>query len=253
MAGNEYLLQIVRNKTSNVSEDVICKNISTLISDIKKWANGCLEDIYISGSRAKGTAIKGSSDIDLLISLKSTTNNTLSQIYNSLFNNLNNKYTIRTQNVSLGINYNNYKIDLVPAKKQSGHTNDHSLYCSKQDTWMQTNIQENINYVANSGRLNEIKLIKIWTLIHKLDFPSMYIEYVVIEALKNKRTDSNYLADNVWTVFKYLSNSFLNTRFIDIANSNNIISEMLNTSEKNLIVAKAKIALAQTDWKNIIW
>ena len=47
---------------------------------IKEWAGDCLNDIQISGSRAKGTAINISSDLDLFVSLKSTTNNTLKEI-----------------------------------------------------------------------------------------------------------------------------------------------------------------------------
>ncbi|WP_227872367.1 nucleotidyltransferase domain-containing protein [Paenibacillus albus] len=37
---------------------------------MKRWAGSALVEIYLSGSRAKGTAITLSSDFDLFISLK---------------------------------------------------------------------------------------------------------------------------------------------------------------------------------------
>jgi tRNA nucleotidyltransferase (CCA-adding enzyme) len=88
---------------------------------IKEWAGDCLNDIQISGSRAKakGTAINISSDLDLFVSLKSTTNNTLKEIYDSLFSYISSSKGIncRKQNVSIGINYGGHSIDLVPGKK----------------------------------------------------------------------------------------------------------------------------------------
>ena len=140
MTENEYLLQVLNKyRTSKDTNDYIITKVNSLLNDVKEWSNGCLEQIYVSGSRAKGTAIKGSSDIDFLISLKATTNNTLEEIYNSLYNKLTGKsYNIRKQNVSLGVIYQGYNIDLVPAKKHFGNTNDHSLYCYKRKSWTQT-------------------------------------------------------------------------------------------------------------------
>jgi len=101
----------------------------------------CLTSKKLSGSRAKGTAITLSSDLDIFISLSSTTTASLSTIYNSLYN-----YTrsqniqCRKQNVSIGVVYNKKNADLVPGRRQHQHGDDHSLYKYKQDTWTQTSI-----------------------------------------------------------------------------------------------------------------
>lgn len=255
MTENEYLLQILNKySTSQVSNDYIITKVNSLLNDVKEWSNGCLEKIYVSGSRAKGTAIKGSSDIDFLISLKATTNNTLEEIYNSLYEKLLGKnYSIRKQNVSLGVNYQGYNIDLVPAKKHSGNTNNHSLYCYKRKSWTQTNIQKHINYVINSGRINEIKIIKIWTKLHNLDFPSIYLEHVVIEALKNKNKSEDYLGRNVISVFQFIIDNLLTAKIVDISNTNNIISDDLTYNEKQLIISQARNSLNQQYWSDIVW
>lgn len=255
MDANQYLLGIINKYIASQNSDVLIRQeLFNLLYEIQIWANGYLLDIITSGSRAKGTAIKGCSDIDFLISLSPTTPNTLEEIYNRLYDWLYSKgFPVRKQNVSLGVVYNGYNIDLVPARKHHGHTNDHSLYCRKHQSWLQTNIQQHINYVLNSGRTNEIKIIKVWAKLHHIDFPSIYLEHTVINALKNKYSGDNYIANNVMTVLEYISEKFLSSKVIDIANSNNIISNDLNYNEKLLIVSQAISSKQQQYWKDIVW
>ncbi len=154
---------------------------------IKIWANDFLLAVNYSGSSAKGTAIAGIADVDLFISLKPETPGTLADIYNCLanykgFKNL----SPRRQNVSVGITYNGHSIDLVPGRKQTGNTTDHSLYRSKANTWTQTNVEKHISLIQNSQRLDEIRALKIWRALHSLDFPSFYLEMTVLNALHGK-------------------------------------------------------------------
>lgn len=226
--------------------------LNPLIETIKGWAGGCLNEIMISGSRAKGTAINISSDIDLFISLKSTTDNTLKEIYDSLYDYVKSKgINCRKQNVSIGINYKNHSIDLVPGKKHTGNTNDHSLYRSKKNTWTQTNINKHIKLVKDSGRLEEIVLIKIWRKLHNLDFPSIYLELIVIDALTNK--NKNHPGKNFLTVLDFLASSIVEKKVFDPANTNNEISDDLFKYEKEIIARKAKESGNQKHWEDIIW
>lgn len=142
------------------------------------------------------------------------------------------------------------------ARKQSGNTNDHWLYVSKQDTWKQTNIQKHINDISGSGRLNEIKLLKIWRELNGLDFPSIYLEYLIINTLSSKSLDVAKLADNFLFLLRELAKDTsnpLDSRIVDPANSNNILSDLLTASEKENIITKAKISAGQQYWENILW
>lgn len=226
--------------------------LNPLIETIKGWAGDCLNEIEISGSRAKGTAINISSDVDLFISLKSTTDNTLKEIYDSLYDYVKSKgIDCRKQNVSIGINYKKHSIDLVPGKKHTGNTNDHSLYRSKKNTWTKTNINRHIKLVKDSGRLEEIVLLKIWRKLHQLDFPSIYLELIVIDALANKKR--NQPGKNYLTVLDYLIATFVDKTIIDPANTNNEISDDLFKYEKEEIARKAKECRNQKHWEHIIW
>lgn len=162
-----------------------------------------LRKISIIGSFAKKTNIIEGTDIDVFISLGHIVPNTLREIYNSLADYLKVcGFQVRKQNVSVGINYNDISLDLVPGVKQKGPTNDHSLYCRKTKTWIKTNVQKHIILVRKSGRINEILVLKIWSKLHQLDFPSVYLELTLLEALKGCPRGRK-LSYNLKKVFEY--------------------------------------------------
>jgi hypothetical protein len=218
---------------------------------IQTWAGQYLLGVSYSGSSAKGTAIAGIADVDLFISLKPETPGTLADIYNNLanYNGLKN-LSPRRQNVSIGVKYNGQDIDLVPARKQSGNTTDHSLYRSKAQTWTQTNVDQHVRTIQNSQRLDEIRALKIWRAQHGLDFPSFYLELTVINSLHGRRAGP--LASNVCAVLEHLRDSLPTAVVIDPANSNNKLSDDLSSAEKKAIAQKAATSL-KASWKEFIW
>lgn len=236
-------------------------SISILKGVLQSWANTCYLDTLDSGSRAKGTAISIASDVDYLVSLSSGCNESnggLESIYESLFSELSSKYSgVRKQNVSVRINLAGLMVDVTPARKQAGNTNDHWLYVSKLKTRKQTNIQKHINDISNSGRTNEIKILKIWRELNKLEFPSIYLEYLMVNVmLKNYPTGLDKLGSNAWHVLTELakySDNPLDINLVDPANSGNILSDLLTQSEKNSVKNTAREAIKQSDWNQIVW
>lgn len=249
MTSLEYVKSILKKYS-------VSPNISNHYRDyfkpyIEEWAGEFLVDLKISGSSKKGTAVSNGTDVDLFISLTSTTANTLNEIYESLYKYMRQKgFSARRQNVSIGIDLDNYQIDLVPARRQSQFGNDHSLYVSKTNTWTKTNIETHISHVSNSNRLDEIKLVKIWRNLNQLDFPSFYLELIVIESMYNKiigNTDANFLS-----ALSYISANIENNRYMDPSNTNNCISSQISLAEKRRIAAVAKSSCAQRLWKDIV-
>jgi len=257
---NMYLNQILQKYNARDISGY-SNALSQLHATLQTWASSCYVSLLYSGSRAKGTAISLGSDVDYFISLTSGCNENsggLKSIYDSLYTELKSKYpSARKQNVSVRINLNGLEVDVTPARKQTGNTNDHWLYVSKFDTRKQTNIQKHKTDISQSGRTNEIKLLKIWRELNHLDFSSIYLEYLLINnILLNKSKDINSLGDNVWHVLNELAKSIgnpLSARIIDPANSANILSDLLTSAEKNKIISQAQIAIRQTDWNQIVW
>lgn len=251
MAADQYVASVIKKKKGRPVSyyDPRVTNIKNII---KAWAGECLSDIKLSGSCAKDTAIKGVADCDLFISLASSTNLSLSEIYNSLEATVKAKgYKTRRQNVSIGIKCDDLDVDLVPGRILSGYKNFHSLYSSKKDSWLQTNIDLHVNTVVNSGRQDEIVATKIWRELHALSFPSIYIELTVLQALKYK--NKYQVSTNFWTVLEFLASGFVSNKIIDPANTNNVISDMMSKSEKEIIQKKAATTLKASKWEDVIW
>lgn len=255
-----YLYQILQRYSAR---DLT--NYSGLLSQLKNtlqtWASFCYLNILDSGSRAKGTAISLASDVDYLVSLTSGCNDNnggLKGCYDSLFTKLNTTHSsVRKQNVSVRINLSGLEVDITPARKQNGNTNYHNLYISKSGSWTQTNIQRHITDISQSGRTNEIKILKIWRELHQIDFPSIYLEYLLVNnILLNRSKDVSSLGDNVWHAFNELAKTQgnpLSARIVDPANSNNILSDLLTIAEKNKIIGQAQTTIRQTNWNQIVW
>lgn len=248
---DEYFEKIL-SKYNSILDKVLVEQVrSEIESFLTVWGNGTIKEVKITGSYAKGTNISLSSDFDIFVSFTSSTTQTNKEIYELLEKKLKEKYTPRRQNVSLRVAAYNKQVDVVPGKNQSGNTNDHWLYSTKRDSYFQTNVHKHIDLVSNSNRIKEIKITKIWSNLHKLEFPSFYIELMVIEALKGSPTGQLDL--NFQKVLKYLSDNISSMRLVDPANTNNIISETLTQQEKNSIAQKAKEGCFADKWNGVIW
>jgi hypothetical protein len=249
MTADEYLNSIVDKYRINKAG--VTSQVQVMYPVIQQWADGYLIGVAFSGSIAKGTAISLATDADIFISLSSSTPDSLSEIYTSLYNALiQNGYSARKQNVSIGVSTGAFKIDLVPGKRQSQQGYDHSLYKYKTDTWTKTNIKTHENHVANSNRIQEIKLTKIWRHRNSLDFPSFYLELAVIDCLSGQSYSD--LSGNFLKVLEFLASDFIGRRYVDPANSNNIISDDLSSQEKQMIQQAAQAARTKQNWSEIV-
>jgi hypothetical protein len=250
---SEVLLRqvLAQNMVDTTSNSPVLQVRGMLLPVLQRWGGQYIRSIEPSGSFAKGTAVRSGTDIDLFVSLHSTTPNSLKEIYDSLFSALSNAgLQPRRQDVSVGLRLSGaYDVDVVPARHQGIPGHDHSLYTSRRNSWMQTNVSQHISVVRQSGRLDEIKLIKIWRNRRGLDFPSFFLELAVIRALSGRR--SNTLGANVVAALEFLRDHLPSARIIDPANSNNAISETLTTAQKLAIAANARASLNGT-WEQLL-
>lgn len=219
---------------------------------LRNWAGQQLNALDYSGSYAKATGVRGTSDVDVFISLKSDTKQTLKELYEMLVSLAqNNGWSPRLQNVSVGVTVNGTRGDLVPGKVQAGYQNYHSLYVRKRDSWTQTNVALHVDTVKSSGRLQEIRAVKIWRMLHGLDFPSLYLELSTIDALSGHSRST--LANNVVHALRTIGSSLTSKRVVDPANTNNVLSDDLTQNEKQRIAAQAAQSANEQSWGRIIW
>jgi hypothetical protein len=219
---------------------------------IKEWARKYLLGIFYTGSYAKGTGIKGGTDVDLLISLGPRTPGKLERIYRSLFAAFKTKgYSPTSRDVSVGITFSGFKMDLIPGIRQWGSENNHSLYVVEREKEVITNLDTHVSTIRDCGWTNEIRAMKIWRDLHNINIPSFYLELLVLAALRG--ASGNQPAANLLTVLKYLRDDFPNRRVPDPANPKNAISDVLLLHDRMAISNVASECIEHSNMKRIIW
>ncbi len=212
---------------------------------LQTWAGKNLESISVAGSQAKNTALRDS-DVDLFLSLSPALPGPMSAIHTSLAAHLH-EYSPQPRNVSVRILIDGVKVDLVPGRRRKDST-AHTLWQVRHNTWLQTDITEQIRHVRASGLINEILALKIWTRQHALRFPSFALELAVIQALQ----PAHHIAHSFLKLLDYLSKDFPKSRLIDPANSNNIVSGSLTQEQKLSIATTARLSLNADAWPEIL-
>lgn len=247
---DSVLLQKIGANSSSLTQaqvNEVSNYFWTLLSQDKHLKPYLLR-IFPSGSFAKGTAIKGSSDIDLFLSFNHNTPYDLGEIYRYVHDLMAAaELNPRKQNVSIGVRLGVVSVDLVPGKLQNQWSKDHSLHIFRQDTWQKTNVEAQIAHVKNSQRHNVIKAFKIWKRDKKLPFPSFLVELTVIKALEG----TNYFSLNQQcsAVIQYLKNKFESAQICDPGCPSNVVSADLQlTDKKKISSAAAKII----NWSDFI-
>lgn len=103
--------------------------------------------------------------------------------------------------------------------------------------------------MRSSCRTEEIRIVKLWRDQWGLDFPSIYLELAVLEALRGKPIGR--LSKNVADVLSDFAGCLTATRIMDPANTNNVISDDLSIAGKQAIAAAAQEAL-NGSWENLV-
>lgn len=221
---------------------------------IQRWYSTRLVRVQNSGSFAKGTSIRGGVDLDLFISLRPRTGKSLRTIYNGLYRHADEQgLRPRRQNVSIGVQVDNVKVDLVPARKHSG-TDYHSLYRSRQEGWIKTNVAQHIKIVRGSGRTTTIRATKIWRSNRGIRLPSFYLELAVMKALRAQARQGT--ATEFTLVLEFLAREFVDAKFVDPANEQNTISDDLTAKQKWQVASQAHASLQRIrdgTWERVLW
>ena len=208
---------------------------------ILRWYSQSLERVHNSGSFAKGTSIRGGVDLDLFISLRPGTVKSPRAIYEGLYGYADGEgLNPRRQNVSIGVESDTVKVDLVPARKHKG-SDFHSLYRSRQQAWTKTNVDRHISMIRESGKARTIRAAKIWRRNRGIRFPSFYLELAVLRALGNELPRG--AAVELTKVLEFLAAGIVEAEFVDPANELNLISDDLTIAQKRDIENRARASL----------
>ncbi|MFZ0137355.1 MAG: hypothetical protein WAK89_09865 [Candidatus Sulfotelmatobacter sp.] len=221
-----------------------------MIPLLKRWGGQQLLSVTLSGAYAQGTAITLSSHVDILLCLQLSQKMEIRNVFWKLFEYLaDQNLQPRTREVSMQVESNKLRVDLIPASAVSGGMQ--VLYHKEPGSPCSTNVAQHVHLIARSGRTQEICALKIWRERHALEFPSFYLGLATLLALEGERFGQ--LADNVFAVLRYLSSRFEQTMIRDPANPENIVSDDLTAAQKKTVARAARQALEDDNWEKIIW
>ena len=159
----------------------------------------------------------------------------------------------RRQNVSIGVEVDNIKVDLVPGRKHA-RSNDHSLYLRRGDSWVKTNVARHISLVREAGKSPTIRATKAWRSNRGLKFPSFYLELAVLRALQHHPAGGT--AAELQRVLEFLSTDLVDEEFVDPSNELNMISDDLTSAQRHSIANQAQASLRRIrdgQWTRVIW
>ncbi|MBA3046092.1 MAG: nucleotidyltransferase [Euryarchaeota archaeon] len=248
----QYMEQILAKYNLKEADIVPLKKKRAVIEDYVRSRYGSkMATFYYSGSYAKGTAINLKYDLDLCIYFKHNAFSSLSEMYNEVYKVLNEKYPVYKQKVAIGLKYGDDNIDVVPARKIDERTDDANLFVTSTNGQIKTNIPKHKEYISQAKCRPTIKLMKIWKFRHSLHFKSFALELLTIKALENCNSDD--LGEQILHVLRFIRDNVQNVKLVDPANSNNIVSDLVDQNDKVNMKNNADASLRKEQWNDIIW
>jgi hypothetical protein len=217
---------------------------------LQQWGGQRLLGIALSGAYAKGTAITLSSSVDIVLSLRLSSEMEVRSEFWKLFEYLaDQNLRPHTRTVSLQVESKGLRVDVIPT--WAGGGSDQILYHKEPGSPFHTNLAQHVHLITKAGRSQEICALKIWRERHSLDFPSFYLELATLLALEGERFGQ--LAENVFTVLRYLAGHFAQAVIHDPANPDNAVSDDVTLAQRKMIAQAARKALEDDDWERMIW
>jgi hypothetical protein len=235
MTTNEYLQGVLKSQElSENSEEwkTLIARRNEVESVLRSGFPKSSVTIRYGGSRAKGTLIAESYDLDIVSYFANDdtcAGETLKEIYDNTAAVLGKKYSVVQKKTALRIRGQHdvdFHIDVVPGRFTDQTKTDCFLYqhAGEKDR-LKTNLDVHIAYVRDSGVLDAARLLKLWKVRKSLQVCQFPFELLVIDVLcnyKKKPLEDQLL--HVWTTLRDTSTPIA---VKDPANGANDLTPML--------------------------
>lgn len=242
MTTNEYLTEVL--KLQNLQDD--SKELKDL-QEHRKAVEKLLRDgfpdssptIRYGGSKAKGTLIKESYDLDVICyfpSDETAAGETLKEIYDNVSEAIQKDYYVTPKNSSLRLQSKDathgrvdFHVDVVPGRFVDETKGDCFIHQNNnpEKGRLKTNLDVHIAHVRDSGVVEAVRLLKLWRVRKSIPLKQFVWELLVIDILKGKKSWS--LEDQLKHVWETIRDADDPMKVEDPANpSGNDLSEVLS-------------------------
>ncbi len=206
---------------------------------------------YDGGSYAKGTMIRASYDLDIVLYWPTDFQYSPKNLYFEVGNVLQSKgRNPRSKKVGWEIPFpGNFHIDVIPGKSILNKINYAYLFNTDTEGRFQTSVKKQVNYVRKSRRQDVIKLMKLWKIRKDVPIRTFLLENMVIEGCKGM--PRSLLESQLSHSLQYISDNILTKRIVDPSNSINVISNDITDEEKHRIKILAEDAINVQYWRDV--
>lgn len=204
--------------------------------------------IRYGGSKAKGTMIRDSYDLDLpcyFANDDTSAGDTLAAIFESVKTALEQDYSVEVKASALRLRSRDMKtdfhIDVVPGRFTDDTESDAFLHRTTGDKkWFKTNLDVHIEHVRDSGVTDAIKVMKVWRKRNGVNIKTFVLELIVVTLIGGSK---KALDKQVVELLTELAENAGNISVEDPANSNNDLSEAWSDSVRSGVSAAAASTL----------
>jgi hypothetical protein len=204
MSTNEYLKGVLDAQTlTDDSEEIkaLQRHRGEVEALLRDYFRGCWPTIRYGGSKAKGTMILESYDLDIICYFPNDdtgAGETLQDIYENTRIALSKRYLVDSKTSALRLKHADreclgvdFHIDVVPGRFTDDSKTDTFLYQGGTGkTRLKTNIDLHIKHVRDSGVTDAIRLTKLWKVRNGINVKNFVLELAVIRLLSQKKKDT---------------------------------------------------------------
>jgi len=258
MTDDEYLKKILEEQTLGEDSDEL-KALRQHRDDVEALLvekfDSSSPTIRYGGSKAKGTMIKESYDLDVICYFENddtSAGESLKDIYRNVKAALTPKYSVEEKPSALRLkgcdaNRPDFHIDVVPGRFTDDKKEDVYLYRSSGDKErLKTNLQKHIDHVKDGGVQDAIRLMKLWRLRNGLSVRNFILELLTVKLLDGKSKKA--LTDQLEHVWTELRDNVDAISVEDPANpSGNDLSELFSDSVKDELKTVAEDTLSDIE------
>ena len=208
---------------------------------------------YYAGSYGKHTIIKQRYDLDLVIYWPHDCSFKIKDIYDAVGSTLkkNWKY-VNSKTVCWELPFEGgFHIDVVPGRALDAKYYEANLHRTDTGTTLKTSLKKHIDAVRGSGRLDAIRLMKLWKERRGVPFrKSFLLEVMTIEGCKG--TSATDHGAQLGATLRHIRDTIESCSVKDPANTANSLSDDLDKNARAKIKAAADAALKAQYWSEVL-
>lgn len=207
---------------------------------------------YYAGSYGKHTMIRQRYDLDIVVYWPHDCDYTIKGIYDAVGRTLM-KYwrCVIPKTVCWELPFQGgFHIDVVPGRALDATFVEANLYRTDTGTTLKTSLKKHIKIVRGSGRLDAIRLMKLWKERRGVPFKKSFL-LEVMTIIGCRGTSTTDYSKQLVAALRHIRDTIETCNIKDPANTANSLSDDLDKAARAKIKAAADAALRAKYWSEV--